>query len=53
MDANEQPCMCELCQPNWHFVDGFFEPQAAVQPEAEAIDKELAQRESELVFATG
>lgn len=30
-EANNQPCQCEMCQPNWHMGrdDEFFESQPA------------------------
>lgn len=59
-DVNNQPCQCELCQPNWYMgrSDEYFEPQPAEQTARQVTLEEtharklMFRREHELV-ATG
>jgi len=58
---NQQPCTCELCQPNWFLGrdDAILTPQPAVQParqvtlEEAHLRKQTLQRvELELAIST-
>jgi hypothetical protein len=60
-DVNNQPCQCELCQPNWYMGSGgdVFEAQPAEQTARQVTLEELHTRKvmsrqvDELMPATG
>lgn len=57
--AEDQPCTCELCQPNWYLGrDGFFVEHQPVIVPADALEEVHARKlfvaqQGELAAVTG